>query len=204
MRRYLTALLITVTLVEPALAGATTPRQHPNFTGTWTLNRHLSDPIQPPRPAGSQQSPGGGSKRGGGGRDGGGRHGGSGHGRGGEQQSSTQAQQRAARLQQELSHLEIFHDGNELDVTNGLDISRLLFTDGRTMTIWTQRGEATATAVWEGQTLVVQWKTRQDKVARSRRYTLEADGQRLTISEKRRLPQGQDFHEIILIYDKSD
>jgi len=98
---------------------------------------------------------------GGGGRHGGGKHGSgggrrSGAGNGSAQQPAAQNQHRAARLQQELSHIEIFHDGNELDITNGLDISCLLFTDGRTMTIWTQHGEAIATAIRKGQTLVVQ------------------------------------------------
>ena len=47
------------------------------------------------------------------------------------------AQQRLIRIQEEYARLEIYHDGIELNVTNGLDISRLLFTDGRRMNIWT-------------------------------------------------------------------
>ncbi len=148
---------------------------------------------------------GGGGGRGGGGGGGGGRGGaGRGGGGGGGQQPSVKDQQRAARMQQEMSRLEVFHDGIEMNVTNGLDISRLLFVDGRTMSIWTQRGEAKATAQWTGQTLVVQWKSAQDTMSRLRRYTLSNDGQQLTVTEKRRMPQGDKYREMKLVYDKRD
>lgn len=206
MYRYLLILLAITALTAPAAAAddhATTP----NFSGRWTLNRKLSDPLQPARPTNGQAAHGGGmsgtSGRRGGGRGGGRRDSGmSPQGKGA--QDSGRGKQRAAQLQQELSHLEIFHDGIELDVTNGLDISHLLFTDGRSMTIWTQRGEATATATWEGNSLVVAWKTPPDNTLRRRRYTLAADGRQLKVTVERPQPGSDELHEIVLIYDKTD
>jgi len=209
MRRYLIPLLIAMTLALSATA-QTPEDSMPNFSGKWTLNKKLSDPIQPPQGKGGHGGgmSGGsmiGGGRGGGGRGGGmGGMGGGGGGRrgGGNQQQSVQNQQRIARLQQELSRLEIFHDGVELDVTNGLDITRLIYTDGRTMNIWTQRGEANATANWEGPTLIVQWKTRQDTMSRIRRYTIDEGTNRLTVTEKRRQPGGDKYQEMVLVYDQ--
>jgi hypothetical protein len=144
----------------------------------------------------------GGRGGGGGGRGGGGR-GGGGQGGGGAQQPSAQDQQKTNRLENELSRLEIFQEGIEMNVTNGLDISRLLFTDNRTMTIWTQRGEAKANAHWDGSTLIVQWKTSQDTMSRIRRYTLSDSGFRLTVTEKRRQPESDKYREMTLVYDKN-
>ncbi len=212
MRRCLVTLLLATALSLPASAQTGKPR--PNFSGQWTMNTRLSDPIQPPQAKSGRSGQGGGGRgsgRGGGRGGGGGRHGGVGGGGGSGggggnpgQQNPVKNQQRAARLQQELAHLEIFHDGIELDVTNGLDITRLIYTDGRTMNIWTQRGEANATANWEGETLVVQWKTRQDTMSRIRRYTIDETTNRLTVTEKRRLPGSDKYQEMVLIYDRAD
>jgi hypothetical protein len=210
-QRFLVLLLIlSPSLLAAAEEAAQDPA--PNFTGNWALNKKRSDPIQPARPQGGKSGGGksgrgmsGSGGRGGGGRSGGGggMSGGGGHGGGGDaQQPSAQDQQKAMRLENELSRLEIFQEGIEMNVTNGLDISRLLFTDNRTMTIWTQRGEAKANAHWEGPTLIVQWKSGQDTMSRVRRYTLSESGFRLTVTEKRRLPGGDKYREMTLVYDK--
>jgi len=206
MRTALLRLFFVLTLASGGL-GLATENTTVNFTGQWILNTKLSDPIQPARPEGGRQQ--GGMSGGGGGRGGGGRGGGGGGGRGSHaggsgQQPSVQDQQRAVRMQQELSRLEIFQDGIELNVTNGMDISRLLYTDGRTMNIWTQRGEAQAIATWEDRTLTVQWKTRTETMSRLRRYSLSDNGLQLTVTEKRRLPKGDKYREMTLIYDKTD
>lgn len=177
-----------------------------NLTGKWILNEKLSDDfnkIMQEAHGSDQRSPQGG-KQGGGRRGGGGRGGGPGSGQqGGSEKGERQvkAQQRAARAGEEYSRLEIFHDGIELNVTNGLEISHLIFTDGRQMNIWTQNGEARATAIWQDQTLVVQWKTSQDTMSRIRRYTISDGGQRLTVTEARRLPNQDKAMEITLVYD---
>ena len=208
MRTALQRFLVLLLVLSPSVLAAAESAADttPNFTGKWTLNKQMSDPIQPARPQGG---PSGGGKsgggmsggRGGGGRGGGGRDGG-GQGGGGAQQSSAQDQQKNQRLENELSRLEIFQDGIEMNVTNGLDISRLLFTDNRTMTIWTQRGEAKANAHWDGSTLIVQWKTGQDAMSCIRRYTLSDSGFRLTVTEKLRQPESDKYREMTLVYDK--
>ena len=80
-------------------------------------------------------------------------------------------------------------------------LSRLLFTDGRRMNIWTQHGEANATASWREQTLVVEWKTGQDTMSRTRSYTLSGDGRQLIMTENRRLPGQDKTVKIRMVYD---
>ena len=207
-------LITPLLLLSPAQAQDETP----NLTGNWILNPKQSDDIgdvMREAMGGSQGSGGGGMRGGGkGGGMGGGRGGGGGQGGGGgrgggmngsgggqDQDRAVKAQQKMARAKEEYSRLEIFHDGIELNVTNGLDISRLLFTDGRQMNIWTQNGEARATANWEGRTLIVAWKTRQDTMSRIRYYTLSEGGMQLTMTESRRLPGQDKTVKITMVYD---
>ena len=196
-------------LISPALAQEVPP----NLTGNWILNEKLSDDFSKLMQEGTGDGQMGreGGKQGGGGRGGGsgGRGGGRGSGGKGGQgggdndERQAKAQLRVARARDEYSRLEIFHDGIELNVTNGLDISRLIYTDGRQMNIWTQNGEARATATWQEQILVVQWKTSQDTMSRIRRYTISDGGQRLTVAEARRLPSQDKAIEITMVYDFS-
>ena len=181
----------------------------PNLTGNWILNEKASnDMAAVMREAmGGGQSMGGGGKGGGGGH-GGGRGGGHGGNKGGgtgnsgdDQARQEKAQQRLIRVQEEYSRMEIFHDGIELNVTNGLDISRLLFTDGRRMNIWTQQGEANATAHWQGRTLIVEWKTSQDTMSRIRNYTVSETGYQMIMTETRRLPGQDKTVKIRMVYD---
>ena len=181
----------------------------PNLTGNWILNEKASDDMA----AVMQEAMGGGQSMGGGGKDGGGgRGGGRGGGHGGGKDAGTgnsgddqarqaKAQQRLIRIQEEYSRMEVFHDGIELNVTNGLDISRLLFTDGRSMNIWTQQGEANATAHWQGRTLIVEWKTSQDTMSRIRHYTVSETGFQLIMTETRLLPGQDKTVKIRMVYD---
>lgn len=209
-------LIITPLLFHSAARAQDDP---PNLTGNWVLNEKESDDFaEVMREAmGGSQGKGGGSMQGGG--KGGGRGGGGGGGRGGgggggshgggmgdsgqDPSKAAKTQQRLARAREEYSRLEIFHDGIELNVTNGLDITRLLFTDGRQMNIWTQQGEAKATATWQKRTLIVEWKTRQDTMNRIRYYTLSEGGQQLTMTESRRLPGQDKTVKITMVYDRN-
>ena len=211
---WITFLLLITPLLS--LSPAQAQDETPNLTGNWVLNEKQSDDfaeVMREAMGGSQGKGGGGMKgggQGGGGRGGGGRGGGGqgGGGQGGGMGDSGQdpskaakTQQRLARAREEYSRLEIFHDGIELNVTNGLDISRLLFTDGRQMNIWTQQGEAKATATWQKRTLIVEWKTRQDTMNRIRYYTLSEGGMQLTMTESRRLPGQDKTVKITMVYD---
>jgi hypothetical protein len=188
------------------LVGAKAQDSPTNLTGAWVLNEKESDnftEIMNRASGGGQvdRQTGRGKGQGGGGRGGGGRGGGRNSGSSGDEERQVRAQQKLTRAQMEYSRLEIFHDGIELNVTNGLDISRLLFTDGRLMNIWTQNGEATATASWQDRTLVVTWKTSQDTMSRIRYYTLAEGGQQLTMTESRRLPGQDKSIKIKMVYD---
>lgn len=223
-RAVMIALTVSLLIVSSAWAQAdavsdtqavdVSPDSQPNLTGNWVLNVKASDDMA----AVMREAMGGGQSMGGGGKGGGGggRGGGMGGGRGGggqggqgggmgnsgdDEARSVKAQQRLIRFQEEYSRMEIFHDGIELNVTNGLDISRLLFTDGRRMNIWTQQGEATATAHWQDRTLVVEWKTGQDTMSRIRYYTLPETGYQLTMTESRRLPGQDKTVKIRMVYD---
>ena len=181
----------------------------PNLTGTWILNEKASDDMAAVMREAMGEGPGiGGGGKGGSGGHGGGRGSGRGGGKGGGMSNSgddparqVKAQQRLARFQEEYSRMEIFHDGIELNVTNGLDISRLLFTDGRRMNIWTQQGEANATAHWQGRTLIVEWKTSQDTMSRIRNYTVSETGYQMIMTETRRLPGQDKTVKIRMVYD---
>ena len=208
---WITLLLLITPLLF--LSPAQAQDETPNLTGNWVLNEKQSDDfaeVMREAMGGSQGKGGGGMKGGGQGGGGGGRGGGGrgGGGQGGGMSDSGQdpnkaakTQQRLARAREEYSRLEIFHDGIELNVTNGLDISRLLFTDGRQMNIWTQQGEAKATATWQKRTLIVEWKTRQDTMNRIRYYTLSEGGMQLTMTESRRLPGQDKTVKITMVYD---
>ncbi len=200
-----TSLILWLISTPLCLAGEN--NQHPNFTGNWTLNTKMSDDIQQvmmkAMGAGGGRGGGGGGRGGSmGGGKGGGRGGGRRGGMGGNQPGQNpKAMKRAEEMKQQHSRLEIFQDGIELNVTNGLDISRLLHTDGRTENIWTQRGEATATANWENQVLMVQWKSRQETLSRTRSYQLIDDGRRLTVKELIRVPNSNEMISVRLVYD---
>lgn len=206
--------LLIMIIAVPLSMAEETADQHPDFTGSWVLNKSLSDDIQQvmmKATGGANRGGGGGGKSGGGGRGGGGgRRGGGGGGGGGsmggqpdggQSGDNPQAQKRSEEMKLQLSSLEVFQDGLELNITDGLEITRLLHTDGREEKIWTQRGEATATANWEADTLVVEWKTSQDTTARTRYYQLNENGKLLTVRELIRIPGSKEMVNVQLVYN---
>ncbi len=203
MRRAHLTLILTVVLVIPGTVTASDDSQ-PNFSGTWLLNQDLSDQIQSPSPrsGGPQGDSRGGGGRGGGG-GGGGRGGGMKQGRQ-NQQPPAQDQNKILRLKQEISRLEIFHEAAELNITSGQDITRLFYTDGRTTSLLTERGQAAATATWQARTLIIQWQNDQGGPGRSQSFELSDDGQRLTVTEHHPLPAGDKPRKMNLVYDKQE
>ncbi len=113
-----------------------------------------------------------------------------------------EALKRHEEMIQKISRLEIYQEGTELNLTDGLDITQLIFTDGRKHSIWTQAGEVQANAGWEGPVLVLQFQAPRDKAPQFRRFQLSEDGQELTVTETRRFG-GQDRETPIrLVYTR--
>ncbi len=109
-------------------------------------------------------------------------------------------QKNVKNLEQEISRLEIFQTDGELNVTDGMDISYVVTTDGKENKIWTRRGEAKATANWTDTTLVVETKVGKQKQGQVRHFSLSEDGSELTVLLKRpKGPEG-DTKTIKLIY----
>ena len=78
------------------------------------------------------------------------------------------------------SRLVIFHAGPEFGVTDAMDISQTVTTDGRKSERWTQRGQVFETAVVEDGKIVVHSEG-QDGQVRTTSYELNADGTELTV-----------------------
>ena len=216
---------------DETVATEETPRTEPgtvDLTGQWVLNEKLSEqPTPPQRPerrqggggqgggpgGGMGGGPGGGMGGGPGGGMGGGMGGGRGGGRGGgmsrgggQDDDSDSRQQQIARQMEELkkakSSLEIYQEGLELNITDGLDITQLFYTDNRKTTIWTPRGEATATAHWEDAALLIEVQGQRDPGASVRTMQLNEDGSRLIVTESRPLPGQKKNMQIKLVYDR--
>jgi len=201
MRRLIAVVVLGIMLNGWAIAQTVAP----NLTGTWVLNEKDSDLFKAEAGRAQDGPPPGG--QGGGGRGGGGggkgRDGGHG-GQGGQTPADPEAQSRREEMKKQVSRLVIFQDGIELNVTNGLDISRLFFADGRTMDIWTQQGMAKATAEWTGPILVVQWQIGEEGPHQVRRYSLDESGNRLIVSETRQQPNNDKTVDLTLVYERSD
>lgn len=193
--------------------GAESGDAPPDLTGTWVLNEKLSDSFAPPADAGERGGGRGGGMGGGrGGGMGGGRGGGPGGmgGKGGgEPPSDEDMEQRRAEMQkrmeatkEKVARITIFQEGLEFNVTDGQDISHLLFTDGREMTIWTDRGQATASAAWDGPVLVTRWRTQEGQPEHMRRFTLDPETGRLTVTEIFAKPGSGQSVNRTMVYDR--
>lgn len=194
----LPALLIALLGACAAVAQDEDATAAPGFNGTWVLNREssrdLAAMMQPP----AERGGGGGMRGGGRGRRG---------GRddlptGGD--NSVKRQQNALRMQKEYSRLEIFHEGQELNLTDGLDISQLHFTDGRETVIWTERGEMTARTTIAPGEIRVHTGGRRDGPGRTRTFTLSEDGKQLVLVEERGVPGREAPVRIRMVYDRAD
>jgi len=174
-------------LVSPARATTDTPL--PNLGGRWILDESASDdPAEIMRPSTGSS---GGSGYGGGGRGGGDN----------DREPSPQAREFMARTMERLRTLTIFHEEPELDYTDGLDISRLLYTDGRQCEVWTDQGLMHATANWESRRLSINW--RGERGERTTRLELSEDGQRLTVLEQLRRGESGDAKTMRLAYKRA-
>jgi hypothetical protein len=180
----------------------------PDLSGKWTLNASQSTDLDSAMGQGrggrgegmGRGGPGGGMGRGGrGGPPGGGGPG----GRGGQDEArNSQVDSRREEMKKQIASLEIFQEGDELNLTNGLDITQLIYTDGRTHKIWTQHGEAEASSHWEDRALVLSIQNDRAPEPRVRRFTLSEDGNQLIISEQRPVPGQENPVTINLVYDR--
>jgi hypothetical protein len=171
--------LVYAARVAPQTASAA---ERPNFSGTWRLNRELSDkPQEKLKEAVGQQ---GGMR----GRIMGGR------------MAQGRMKDRAAMAEV----LKITHNDPELQVSGNNNRSVQLFTDGRKLNTTTPRGEsAETTARWQGAQLVVVSQTAKGgKLTQT--YSLEQGGAQMIVLMKisdQRL--GQPI-ELRFIYDASE
>ena len=199
MKNTFPMILLVALLVAGSLAAQETT---PNFTGQWTLNPKLSDDMgKIMKQAMSGPRMQGGSR--GGGEMGGGRGGRGGPPPGGEGGGPSDRMRKGAQeMTKRQSALDIFHAGDELNITDGLEITRLLHTDGRPHPVWTEMGEATAVATWHQDMLEVVWQNQRHPRPRTRRFALIDGGARLQITEAIMLPDQSKPTTINLVYDR--
>ncbi|MBU8871752.1 MAG: hypothetical protein KOO60_12875 [Gemmatimonadales bacterium] len=216
-------LFLLMALSGPTSAQDTNPApasaEAPDFNGQWILNKGQSQDLTAimrqamggQRGGKSGGRSGGMSGGGGGGRRGGGMSGGMGGQSGGQRPGGSDGdmakmQERALRMQKEYSRLEIFHEGPEVNLTNGLDISQLHFTDGRQSSIWTERGEMKARTTWKNGSLLIRTSGpngRNGDGGRSRTFNLSEDGYQLILIEERPLPGKKEPIKIRMVYDRA-
>ncbi len=209
-KTMLIAILALAVLPPALAAGDTPPAAASGFNGAWTLDAARSDDPAKlmPKPAEMGERPGGkggggmsggpgmggggggmggGPGMGGGGGMGGGpgmSGGGQGNTRGGSfgggQTGKTAGAGGPPELAGGRSRLVIFHQGPEFGVTDAMDISQTVTTDGRKSERWTHRGQVFETASVEDGRIVVR-STGQDGQVRTTSYELGADGNELTV-----------------------
>lgn len=190
MNRKTAPALLALLLLVGAVRAAEAPQ--PDLTGLWVLNPKASDdPAVVLRQAAEAGVP-----RGGGSRD-----------DTTDPNRDTAAknreedvESRAQRIQLRISRLDVFTGGDEFSVSDGLDIFRLLHTDGRTETVWTDAGETQATAVWHGSALEV--TATSGKMTRLTRFQLGPDGAQLLVMEQFTPPGSKEPVILRLVYDR--
>jgi len=205
----------------PSMAAPAAADTRPDFSGRWQLDPRASDD---PARMGQGQRPGGGPGGGMGGGPGGGMgRGGGGMGRGGgpsvDPSSGTmpgegfdgsgdaaRERQEAAGRQsaREFGLLEIFHAGDELDLTDGMQISRSLRIGGDPVEVFTPRGSVKAAAAWDGDTLVLTERDPRGEVRRTRQLILGADGNTLTVKEIHHMPGKGGNQVMTMVYRRQD
>ncbi|HEX7252519.1 MAG TPA: hypothetical protein VF376_06530 [Thermoanaerobaculia bacterium] len=168
-----------------------------NLSGTWKLNKDLSDdPQQKMKDARSESGGGGGrsgERHGGGmGRGGGGRSGSSGSG----DDSSRPFEDMTTALQQ----LKIEHQDPALTIEDGIGRRHRLFTDGRKVEEERSYGGTTEIhAVWkDGHVVVTTQSEKGPKITET--YAVAADGSQLTVTSKIETRRGGSV-EIRRVYD---
>ncbi len=197
----------TPAVVAPAVTAAAPARARPDFSGSWQLDPKASDD-----PA---MIPGGGERGQGGPGSGGGRGAGSrrgptadpnqgtmpGEGFDGSDAPERDRDEAAGRQSaREFGQLEIFHSGDEFDLTDGMQVSRMLTIGGQPTEVFTPRGPAKATAAWDYDALLVTESDPQGQVRRTRQFQLSADGGTLTVREIRHRPGKEGNHTMTMVY----
>jgi len=185
--------ILALAVLPPALATADGPAVTASgFNGAWTLEAARSDDPAKlmPKLADPGERPGGKGGGGmGGGRDRGagpgmGAGGGQGNTRGGSfgggQTGKTAGAGGPPELAGGRSRLLIFHQGPEFGVTDAMDISQTVTTDGRRSERWTHRGQVFETAALQDGRVVVRSEG-QDGQVRTTTYELNADASELTV-----------------------
>lgn len=197
----------------PATAAPTPSAARPDFSGLWQLDPKASDDPAalgsgPGRGPGG--GPGGGRGRGGGPMGGGPSsdpHGGRMPGQGfdGEETGANERDEAAGRRSaREFGHLEIFHADDELNLTDGMQISRSLRIGGAPVEVFTPRGTVRAAAAWDGPSLVLTERDAHDQIRRTRHLILSPDRSTLTVKEIRHLP-GRDGNQVLtMVYRRQD
>ena len=179
----------------------------PDFSGHWRLNASISD--DPVRVLGEAMQADGDRLGGGRGMRGSGmRGGGAGDMRGdpGADGTAEDRKRRITRMAENMrksqAHLEIFHEGDEFNITNGQGLSQVLTIGSTENRIWTARGEMTAVAAYQGASLVISMKPNRKGPGTTRTYLLSEDGERLTVIEERYMPRMDRPVRLKSVYDR--
>jgi len=217
----LMALTLGLSLVMGTAATAADADPAPDYTrfsGVWVLDKDASDdPAQamaagradrgePPSGmrgggmGGGMRGGMGGGMRGGGGGMSGGRRGGAPGERSGDRPVVRQSPE---RMQKAIARLEIFLDEGELDITDGLDRTRLLSCDGKPKEILTEGGGLEASAKLEDGRIIETWAGKRGP-GRTIIYSLEGDGTRLVVTEKRSRPGSDSMVTVRLVYTRQE
>ena len=210
MNKTTIALALTL-LFLPALAQAekaSSKQQHPDLSGSWTLNEAMSESGRDKMrekmanrrggrdsgrggggfggPPGGGRGGGRGGGSGGGGRGGG--FGGSGGRRGGDRGGPMVA------IDEGVDRMELVQTDDQLSITYSDDRLRILFTDGRKDKRTGAMGDIVTTAKWnQAGELVVKAKTQRGKVTEI--YKLDDEGERLLVDITIDGPMGEiTFH----------
>lgn len=199
-----------------APAGQAPARAHPDFSGSWQLDPKASDdPAGVPDGGGRGQGGPGGGGRGPGGGGGGRGPGGGGRGSavdpnqgtlpgegfdGSDAPERERAEAEGRQSAREFGQMEIFHAGDEFDLTDGMQISRMLQIGGPPTEVFTPRGAVKATAAWDNDALLVTESDPQGQVRRTRQFHLSAGGGTLTVREIRHRPGKEGSHTMTMVY----
>lgn len=191
----------------PAPAPPVAAAARPDFSGRWQLDAKASDDPAARSPAAGRGRgggrPGGGPGRGPAVNPGSGRMPGEGFD-GGESAAREIGEAAGRRAAREFGRLEIFHAGDEFDLTDGMQVSRTLRIGSEPVEVFTPRGTVRAAAAWEGASLVLTERDEAGRVRRTRRLLLGPDPNTLTVKEIRHHPGADGDRALTLVYRRQD